>query len=210
MTIITKDGSLAEVEGAEALHALRHTASHIMAQAIKHLYGGADGKGVQLAIGPAIDTGFYYDIDTDKKITDEDLADIEREMKNIVKQNLKLERSTLSRADALKKFANEGETYKVELIEALPEDAEISLFTQGDFTDLCAGPHVQSTGKVKAFKLMSLAGAYWRGDEHNKMLQRIYGTKRRRGAIIASWARSWIYSVCMTKDRAFHFSTPTE
>ena len=176
MTIITKDGSLAEVDGAEALHALRHTASHVMAQAIKHLYGGADGKGVQLAIGPAIDTGFYYDIDTDKKITDEDLADIEREMKAIVKQNLKLERSTLSRADALKKFSDEGETYKVELIEALPEDAEISLFTQGDFTDLCAGPHVQSTGKVKAFKLMSIAGAYWRGDEHNKMLQRIYGT----------------------------------
>jgi len=175
-TIITKDGSLAEVESAEALHALRHTASHIMAQAIKHLYGGADGKGVQLAIGPAIDTGFYYDIDTEKKITDEDLADIEREMKNIVKQNLKLERSTLSRADALKKFGDEGEIYKVELIEALPEDAEISLFTQGDFTDLCAGPHVQSTGKVKAFKLMSIAGAYWRGDEHNKMLQRIYGT----------------------------------
>ena len=176
MTIITKDGSLAEVEGAEALHSLRHTASHIMAQAIKHLYGGADGKNVKLAIGPAIDTGFYYDIDMEKKITDEDLADIEREMKNIVKQNLKMERSTLSRADALKKFADEGETYKVELIEALPEDAEISLFTQGDFTDLCAGPHVQSTGKVKAFKLMSLAGAYWRGDEHNKMLQRIYGT----------------------------------
>ena len=176
MTIITKDGSLAEVDGAQALHALRHTASHIMAQAIKHLYGGADGKNVKLAIGPSIDTGFYYDIDTDKKITDEDLADIEREMKNIVKQNLKLERSTLSRADALKKFSDEGETYKVELIEALPEDAEISLFTQGDFTDLCAGPHVQSTGKVKAFKLMSIAGAYWRGDEHNKMLQRIYGT----------------------------------
>ncbi len=176
MTIITKDGTLAEVEGAEALHSLRHTASHIMAQAIKHLYGGADGKNVKLAIGPAIDTGFYYDIDTEKKITDEDLADIEREMKNIVKQNLKLERSTLSRAEALKKFSEEGETYKVELIEALPEDAEISLFTQGDFTDLCAGPHVQSTGKVKAFKLMSIAGAYWRGDEHNKMLQRIYGT----------------------------------
>ena len=176
MTIITKDGSLAEVEGAEALHSLRHTASHIMAQAIKHLYGGADGKSVQLAIGPAIDTGFYYDIDTEHKITDEDLADIEREMKNIIKQNLKLERSTLSRADALKKFSDEGEIYKVELIEALPEGAEISLFTQGDFTDLCAGPHVQSTGKVKAFKLMSIAGAYWRGDEHNKMLQRIYGT----------------------------------
>ena len=174
--IITKDGSIAEVEGAEYLHSLRHTASHIMAQAIKHLYGGADGKAVQLAIGPAIDTGFYYDIDMERKLTDEDLADIEREMKNIVKQNLKLERSVLSRADALKKFSDEGEIYKVELITDLPEDAEISLFTQGDFTDLCAGPHVLSTGKVKAFKLMSLAGAYWRGDEHNKMLQRIYGT----------------------------------
>ena len=174
--IITKDGSIAEVEGKEALYSLRHTASHIMAQAIKHLYGGADGKAVKLAIGPAIDTGFYYDIDLERKLTDEDLADIEAEMKKIVKQNLKLERSVLSREDALKKFSDEGETYKVELITDLPADAEISLFTQGDFTDLCAGPHVESTGKVKAFKLMSLAGAYWRGDEHNKMLQRIYGT----------------------------------
>ncbi len=174
--IITKDGSIAEVDGKEALYSLRHTASHIMAQAIKHLYGGADGKSVQLAIGPAIDTGFYYDIDMERKLTDEDLADIEDEMKKIVKQNLKLERSVVSRADALKKFKDEGEIYKVELITDLPEDAEISLFTQGDFTDLCAGPHVESTGRVKAFKLMSLAGAYWRGDEHNKMLQRIYGT----------------------------------
>lgn len=174
--IITKDGSIIEVENSEVLHSLRHTASHILAQAIKHLYGGADGKKVQLAIGPAIDTGFYYDIDMERKLTEEDLADIEKEMKNIVKQNLKLERSVLSREDALKKFADMGENYKVELIQDLPEDAEISLFTQGDFTDLCAGPHVLYTGKVKAFKLMSLAGAYWRGDEHNKMLQRIYGT----------------------------------
>ncbi len=174
--IITKDGSLAEVDEKNFLYSLRHTASHILAQAVKHLYGGADGKNVQLAIGPAIDTGFYYDIDMEKKLTDEDLADIEKEMKNIVKQNLKLERSVLSREDALKKFSDLGESYKVELITDLPEDAEISLFTQGDFTDLCAGPHVTSTGKVKAFKLMSLAGAYWRGDEHNKMLQRIYGT----------------------------------
>lgn len=174
--IIAKDGNLTEVDDAEFLHSLRHTASHILAQAVKHLYGGADGKQVQLAIGPAIDTGFYYDIDMERKLTDEDLADIEREMKNIVKQNLKLERSVLSRTDALKKFSDEGEIYKVELITDLPDDAEISLFTQGDFTDLCAGPHVQSTGKVKAFKLMSIAGAYWRGDEHNKMLQRIYGT----------------------------------
>ena len=171
--IISKDGSIIEVDDAEFLHSLRHTASHIMAQAIKHLYGE---KNVKLAIGPAIDTGFYYDIDMERKLTDEDLADIEREMKNIVKQNLKLERSVLSREDALKKFENEGESYKVELIQDLPEDAEISLFTQGDFTDLCAGPHVISTGKIKAFKLMSIAGAYWRGNEKNKMLQRIYGT----------------------------------
>ncbi|MBR6013277.1 MAG: threonine--tRNA ligase [Selenomonadaceae bacterium] len=174
--IITKDGSISEVEESEVLYSLRHTASHILAQAVKHLYGGEDGKKVQLAIGPAIDTGFYYDIDMEKKLTEEDLADIEKEMKNIVKQNLKLERNVLSREDALKKFSDEGEIYKVELIKDLPEDAEISLFTQGDFTDLCAGPHVLYTGKVKAFKLMSLAGAYWRGDEKNKMLQRIYGT----------------------------------
>ena len=174
--IITKDGNISEVEDSEVLYSLRHTASHILAQAVKHLYGGEDGKKVQLAIGPAIDTGFYYDIDMEKKLTEEDLADIEKEMKNIVKQNLKLERTVLSRADALKKYSDEGEIYKVELIKDLPEDAEISLFTQGDFTDLCAGPHVLYTGKVKAFKLMSLAGAYWRGDEHNKMLQRIYGT----------------------------------
>lgn len=176
MEIINKDGNIAAVDDAAALYSLRHTASHILAQAVKHLYGGADGKAVKLAIGPAIDTGFYYDIDMERKLTDEDLSDIEKEMRNIIKQNLKLVRSVISRDAALKMFDDLGETYKVELITALPEDAEISLFTQGDFTDLCAGPHVLSTGKVKAFKLMSLAGAYWRGDEHNKMLQRIYGT----------------------------------
>lgn len=155
----------------EGLHAIRHTASHVMAQAIQHLF-----PGVKFAIGPAIDTGFYYDIDSEHVFTPEDLTAIEKEMAKIVKQNLPLVRSEVPRKDALTRFAAENEIYKVELINDLPEDAVISLYTQGDFTDLCAGPHCPSTGRVKAFKLMSLAGAYWRGNEKNKMLQRIYGT----------------------------------
>ena len=155
----------------EGLHAIRHTASHVMAQAIQHLF-----PGVKFAIGPAIDTGFYYDIDSEHVFTPEDLSAIEKEMAKIVKQNLPLVRSEVPRKDALARFAAENEIYKVELINDLPEDAIISLYTQGDFTDLCAGPHCPSTGRVKAFKLMSLAGAYWRGNEKNKMLQRIYGT----------------------------------
>ena len=153
--------------------ALRHTASHILAQAVKRLYKDSN---VQLAIGPAIDNGFYYDFDIDRQLTEADLRDIEKEMKKIVKDNLKLERKEVSRADAIAFFKEKGENYKVELIEDLPEDATISMYSQGEFTDLCAGPHVLSTGKVKAFKLQSVAGAYWRGSEKNKMLQRIYGT----------------------------------
>ena len=160
-------------EDADGRWALRHTASHILAQAVKRLY---KDNNVQLAIGPAIENGFYYDIDMDKQLGEADLKDIEKEMKKIVKENLKLERQEVSRAAALKLFAEKGENYKVELINDLPEDETISLYTQGEFTDLCAGPHVFSTGKVKAIKLQSIAGAYWRGDEHNKMLQRIYGT----------------------------------
>ena len=160
-------------EDADGRWALRHTASHILAQAVKRLY---KDNNVQLAIGPAIENGFYYDIDMDKQLGEADLQDIEKEMKKIVKENLKLERQEVSRAAALKLFEEKGENYKVELINDLPEDETISLYTQGEFTDLCAGPHVLSTGKVKAIKLQSIAGAYWRGDEHNKMLQRIYGT----------------------------------
>ena len=155
----------------EGLHAIRHTASHVMAQAITHLF-----PGVKFAIGPAIDNGFYYDMDSEHVFTPEDLREIEKEMAKIVKQNLPLIRSEVPRKDALARFAAEKEIYKVELINDLPEDAVISLYTQGDFTDLCAGPHCPSTGRVKAFKLMSIAGAYWRGNEKNKMLQRIYGT----------------------------------
>ncbi len=173
-TPLTKDGAVEFLtfEDADGRWAFRHTASHIMAQAIQHLYGDK----VQFAIGPAIENGFYYDVDMEKRLTDEDLRDIEKEMERIVKQNLPMVRKEISRADALKLFEEKGQSYKVELINDLPEDALISLYEQGDFVDLCAGPHVVSTGKVRAVKLQSVAGAYWRGDEHNKMLQRVYGT----------------------------------
>ena len=152
-------------------HTLRHTASHVMAQAVKRLWPEA-----KLAIGPAIDKGFYYDIDMEHTLTPEYLTKIEKEMSRIVKENLPITKSVMSRQEAIEFFKSKNEDYKVELIEDLPEDAVISCYAQGDFIDLCAGPHVASTGKVKAFKLQSIAGAYWRGDEKNKMLQRIYGT----------------------------------
>lgn len=152
-------------------HAYRHTASHIMAQAVKNLY-----PNVKLAIGPAIDNGYYYDFDVEKPFSVEELAQIEEEMKRIVKEDLQLERFTLPRNEAIKFMEEKGEPYKVELIRDLPEGEIISFYKQGDFVDLCAGPHVESTGKIKAFKLLSVAGAYWRGNEKNKMLQRIYGT----------------------------------
>ena len=152
--------------------AFRHTASHIMAQAIKRHWPEA-----KLAIGPAIDDGFYYDIDLDEhKFSDEDLKTIEKEMKKIVKANYPLEHYTLPREEALKFWKEKGEDYKVELIEDLPDEQELSFYKQDDYVDLCAGPHVEKTGVVKAFKLTSIAGAYWRGDSNNKMLQRIYGT----------------------------------
>lgn len=151
--------------------AFRHTTSHIMAQAIKRLF-----PNVKLAIGPSIEDGFYYDIDSDEPITAEDLPKIEAEMKKIVKENLAITRFTKPRAEAIEFFKEKNEPYKVELIEDLPEDSEISFYQQGEFVDLCAGPHLMTTKPVKAFKLTSLAGAYWRGSEKNKMLTRIYGT----------------------------------
>ena len=150
---------------------LRHTASHVLAQAVKKVKPEA-----KLAIGPAIDNGFYYDFDVDEPFTPDDLVLIEKEMAKIVEEKLPLERFELPREEAIKFMADRNEPYKVELIEDLPEDAVISFYKQGDFVDLCAGPHVENTGKVKNFKLMSIAGAYWRGSEKNKMLQRIYGT----------------------------------
>lgn len=151
--------------------AYRHTTSHVLAQAVKQLY-----PNVKLAIGPSIDTGFYYDFDIDKPFSIEDLEKIEKEMSKIVKEDLKLERFTLPRNEAIKFMEEKGEPYKVELIKDLPEGEIISFYRQGDFVDLCAGPHIPSTGRIKAFKLLSVAGAYWRGNEKNKMLQRIYGT----------------------------------
>lgn len=147
-----------------------HTSSHIMAQAIKRLY-----KDIQLAIGPSIDAGFYYDFDTEYRFSEEDFAKIEEEMKKIIKEDLPIERFELPREEAIKLMKDAGENYKVELIEDLPEDEVISFYKQGEFTDLCAGPHLMSTGKVKSVKLLSTSGAYWRGNENNKMLQRIYG-----------------------------------
>lgn len=155
----------------EGLFTLRHTAAHVMAQAIQHLY-----PGTKFAIGPAIDDGFYYDLESDHVFSQEDFVAIEKEMAKIAKANLPIEKKILSRNEALKFFRSRNQDYKVILIQDFPEDAIISTYTQGDFTDLCRGPHVRSTGKLKVFKLMTVAGAYWRGDEHNKMLQRIYAT----------------------------------
>lgn len=158
-------------EDPEGLFTLRHTASHVMAQAIQHLF-----PGVKFAIGPAIDDGFYYDLDSDHVFSQEDFAAIEKEMSKIAKENIPLVKKVLPRDEALQYFKDKGQDYKVMLIEDLPEEETISLYEQGDFTDLCAGPHMKSTGKVKTFKLMTVAGAYWRGDSKNKMLQRIYAT----------------------------------
>ena len=148
-----------------------HTTAHIMAQAVKRLYG----ESVKLTIGPSIENGFYYDFDVEKPISENDFEKIEEEMKKIIKEDLPLERYTLSRTEAIEFMKKLDEPYKVELIEELPEGEEISFYKQGDFTDLCAGPHLMSTGKIKAIKLLSTSGAYWRGNENNKMLQRIYG-----------------------------------
>ena len=171
MKVILQSGVIEEYTFDDQIgkDALRHTASHVLAQAVKRLY-----PETKLAIGPSIKDGFYYDFDREGGFTETDLEKIEAEMKKITKENLKLERFTLSRADALELMRDEP--YKIELINDLPEDAELSFFKQGDYTDLCAGPHVTYTSAVKAFKLMSVTGAYWRGNEKNKMLTRIYGT----------------------------------
>lgn len=171
-TIIDKDCELniLTANDAEGLRTMRHTASHVLAEAVKRLYPNA-----KLTIGPAIDNGFYYDFDAEP-FSREDLDKIEAEMKKVIKEGAGLERFTLSRAEAIQLMDEKGEPYKVELIQDLPEDAELSFYKQGDFVDLCAGPHLMSTKPVKAFKLISSSGAYWRGDSSKAMLQRIYGT----------------------------------
>ncbi|MBO4972887.1 MAG: threonine--tRNA ligase [Clostridia bacterium] len=162
--------SLLTFEDEEGKHVFRHTASHILAQAVKRLYPEA-----KLTIGPAIESGFYYDFDCDTAFTPEDLKNIESEMQKIVKENLKIERFELPREEAIKLMQEKNEPYKVQLIEELPDDAVISFYKQGEYTDLCAGPHLFATGAVKAFKLTQCTGAYWKGDQNNKMLQRVYG-----------------------------------
>lgn len=173
MAPIGQDGTLEYLtfEDDEAKRVLRHTASHVLASAVKTLYPNA-----KLAIGPAIENGFYYDFDVDEPFTPEALEKIEKQMKHIIKKNDREVRFTLSRDEAIAFMQEKNEPYKVELIRDLPEDEVLSFYRQGDFADLCAGPHLPSTGRIKAFKLTSVAGAYWRGDEKNKMLQRIYGT----------------------------------
>ncbi|NLW19804.1 MAG: threonine--tRNA ligase [Clostridiales bacterium] len=173
MAPLSQGGELVSVgfEDEEARHLLRHTASHVMASAVKNLFPKA-----KLAIGPSIENGFYYDFDVEEPFQPEDLARIEKEMARIIKKNEREERFVLPREEAIALMQERDEPYKIELINDLPEDEELSFYRQGDFVDLCAGPHLPSTGKVRAFKLTSLAGAYWRGNEKNKMLQRIYGT----------------------------------
>ncbi|MCK5336873.1 MAG: TGS domain-containing protein, partial [Gammaproteobacteria bacterium] len=155
----------------EALEVLRHSTAHLLAQAVKELFPSA-----QVTIGPVIDNGFFYDFDYERQFAPEDLEAIEKKMKELAKANFSIERSVMSRDDAVKFFRDMGEEYKAEIIESIPADQELSLYKQGDFIDLCRGPHVPATGAIKALKLTKLAGAYWRGDSKNKMLQRIYGT----------------------------------
>ena len=171
--VVDKDAEveIVTLKDKEGLQVYRHTTAHVLAQAVKTIFPTS-----KLAIGPTIDNGFYYDIDFQTPITQEDLGKIEAEMQKIIKSNLPVERFTLPRADAIKLMTKYSEKYKVELIKDLPEGEEISFYKQGSFTDLCRGPHLPSTGKIKAFKLTSIAGAYWRGNEKNKMLTRIYGT----------------------------------
>ena len=172
-TVVSEDSDLniLTFNDEEGKLAFRHTASHVLAQAVKRLYPEA-----KLAIGPAIEDGFYYDFDREGGFTPDDLEKLEAEMKKIVKENLALKPFVLPRDEAIKFMQEKGEPYKVELIEDLPEGETISFYQQGDFVDLCAGPHILYTKGIKAFKLTSIAGAYWRGSEKNKMLTRIYGT----------------------------------
>ena len=170
---IPEDGSIEIItpDSTDALEVLRHSTAHLMAQAVKRLY-----PNVNLGVGPVIENGFYYDMDLEESLTPEDLPKIEKEMAKIVNENLEIIRKEVSRNEAVKLFKEAGDPYKLELIEAIPEDETVTIYEQGDFFDLCRGPHVPSTGKIKEFKLLSIAGAYWRGDSDNKMLQRIYGT----------------------------------
>lgn len=213
-TVIDHDATLAIIteKDPEALEIVRHSTAHLMAQAVKELYPDA-----QVTIGPAIENGFYYDFSYKRPFTPEDLTAIEKRMDELAAKNIPIVRKEMKREDAIKFFLGLGEKYKAELIEAIPEGETISLYEQGDFVDLCRGPHVPSTGKLKVHKLMKVAGAYWRGDSKNEMLQRIYGTawlkkddlkayltmlEEAESVTTVAWARNWIFSTCRKKRRA--------
>lgn len=215
------EGALVEIvtlDSPEGLEVMRHSTAHLMAQAVKRLFGNQE---VRLGIGPVIEDGFYYDMDLEHPLNPEDLQKIEKEMERIVNENLPIVRKEVSREDAIKTFEEVGDPYKLELIRDLPEDSVITIYEQGEFFDLCRGPHVPSTSKIKVFKLMNVAGAYWRGDSKNKMLQRIYGTafvkkhswtsictslKKLANGITASWVKSskcshspnWLDKACQS------------
>ena len=189
LSVKLKDNDALEIvtlKDKEGLEVYRHTCAHILAQAVKNIFPTC-----KLAIGPVIDNGFYYDIDFNTPITQDDFEKIETEMQKIINSRTVIERFELSREEALKLMTKYGEKYKIELINDLPDDAVISFYKQGSFTDLCRGPHLPNTGKIKAFKLTSLTGAYWRGNEKNKMLTRIYGTAFEKKAQLEIGRASW-------------------
>ena len=187
MKVIMKDGLVKDFkfEEKEGKNAFRHTASHVLAQAVKRLY-----PTTKCAIGPVIEDGFYYDFEFDFEFTVANLVEIEQEMRKIVKESLSLQRYTLNREEALALMKEKNEPYKIELINDLPEDAQLSFYQQGDYVELCAGPHVTNTSLIKAFKLTATAGAYWRGNEKNKMLTRIYGTAFPKSSDLEAYLQS--------------------
>jgi threonyl-tRNA synthetase len=217
---IDRNADLAIVtdKDADGLGIIRHSTAHLLAYAVKELFPEA-----QVTIGPEIENGFYYDFAYKRPFTPEDLTAIEKKMSELAKKDIPVERYELPRDEAVAYFKSIGEAYKAEIIESIPADQVLSLYREGEFTDLCRGPHVPSTGKLKVFKLMKVAGAYWRGDSKNEMLQRIYGTawakkedlkptstcwKRRKSATTASWVCSWTCSTCRMKRRAWCSGTP--
>ena len=217
--VVTEEAEPLFPSSPEGLEVLRHSTAHLMAQAVKRLF-----PEVQITIGPVIESGFYYDFKHERAFTPEDLERIEAEMQAIVKENLPVSREEVPRNDAVRFFSQMGEAYKAEIIAGIPEDEVVSLYRQGEFVDLCRGPHVPSTGRLPAFKLTSVAGAYWRGDEKNEMLQRIYGTafatpkgtpptsrpclRKPSGVTIVGWAGSLICSASIPLRRAVRFFIP--
>jgi threonyl-tRNA synthetase len=213
--LIERDAELAIVtdKDADGLDVIRHSTAHLLAYAVKELFPDA-----QVTIGPVIENGFYYDFSYKRPFTPDDLLAIEKKMTELAKKDEQVVRKVLPRDEAVAYFKSIGEAYKAEIIESIPVDQDVSLYTEGTFTDLCRGPHVPSTGKLKVFKLMKLAGAYWRGDSKNEMLQRIYGTafakkkirsntctcwKRLKSAITASWESRWIYFIFRMRLRVW-------